>query len=133
MPTQLRIARPVTYLDASVAMYKLGLDLEVIGHFRDHDGFDGTMLGSAGEHYHFEFTSCRIHPVQPTPTSEDLLVFYLPEAEIWQQRCINLLAAGFREVPSFNPFWARNGRTFEDRDGYRLVIQRDAWTNAQAS
>jgi hypothetical protein len=114
-------------------MYKLGLDLEVVGSFRDHDGFDGTMLGSAREHYHFEFTSCRMHPVQPTPTEEDLLVFYLPEAEISQQRCINLLAAGFREVPSFNPYWDRSGRTFEDRDGYRLVIQRAAWTNAQAS
>ena len=114
-------------------MYKSGLDLAVIGCFRDHDGFDGTMLGTVGEHYHFEFTSCRTHPVQPTPTNEDLLVFYLPGAEAWQKRGMSLLTAGFREVPSFNPYWARNGRTFEDRDCYRLVIQQAAWTSGQAS
>lgn len=133
MPPQLRIARPVTELDASVAMYASGLDLVVIGGFRDHEGFDGTMLGTVGASYHFEFTACRTHPVQPTPTQEDLLVFYLPDAEAWQRRCANLLAAGFREVDSFNPYWARSGRTFEDRDGYRLVIQQAAWSNGQAS
>ena len=132
MPTQLRIARPVTDLDTSVAMYKSGLDLEVIGSFKDHDGFDGTMLGNAGDQYHLEFTSCRTHHVQPTPTSEDLLVFYLPDATEWQNQCVKLLAAGFKEVPPFNPYWARTGRTFEDRDGYRLVIQQAAWTNGHA-
>ena len=133
MPTQLRIARPVTDLEASVAMYTSGVGLEVIGSFQDHDGFDGTMLGTVGENYHFEFTSCRTHPVQPTPTNEDLLVLYLPDSEAWQQRCMKLLEAGFREVASFNPYWDRNGRTFEDRDGYRLVIQQAAWSNGKAS
>jgi prolyl oligopeptidase len=38
-----------------------------------------------------------------------------------------LIEAGFREVPSFNPYWMQQGRTFEDRDGYRLVIERAAW------
>ena len=133
MPTQLRIARPVTDLEASVAMYTSGVGLEVIGSFQDHDGFDGTMLGTVGENYHLEFTSCRTHPVQPTPTNEDLLVLYLPDSEAWQQRCMKLLEAGFREVASFNPYWDRNGRTFEDRDGYRLVIQQAAWSNGKAS
>ena len=133
MPAQLRIARPVTDLSASVAMYKSGLGIEVIGSFENHDGFDGTMLGTIGADFHFEFTFCPGHPLQPTPTNEDLLVFYFPEAEAWEQRCCSLLAAGFKEVPSFNPYWARNGRTFEDRDGYRLVIQRAAWRNDQAS
>lgn len=133
MPIQLRIARPVTDLDASVAMYASGLGLDVIGRFRDHDGFDGAMLGAVGESHHLEFTFCRTHPVQPTPTSEDLLVFYVPDADAWTQRCVRLLEAGFREVASFNPYWARDGRTFADRDGYRLVIQRGDWSNAPAS
>ena len=133
MPAQLRIARPVTNLATSVAMYERGLGMRVIGSFEDHDGFDGTMLGSIGEDFHFEFTFCRTHPVRPTPTTEDLLVFYLPEAEAWQQRCHSLLAAGFKEVPSFNPYWANNGRSFEDQDGYRLVIQQASWSNSQVS
>lgn len=126
---QLRIARPVASLAHSVALYTQGLGLEVLGRFEDHEGFDGVMLGNPGESFHLEFTVCRAHPVQPAPTPEDLLVFYLPAAEAWEQRCGSLLAAGFTEVPSFNPYWALQGRTFADRDGYRLVVQRAAWTN----
>lgn len=129
MTSQLRIARPVTNLAESVAMYTQGLGLEVLGSFEDHDGFDGSMLGIKGENVHFEFTFSHLHPVAPTPTAEDLLVFYLPEMEAWLNRCKCLLAAGFKKVPSFNPYWSQNGRTFEDRDGYRLVVQRAAWSN----
>lgn len=133
MRTQLRIARPVTDLSATEAMYMQGLELEIIGEFKDHDGFDGIMLGSSAQDHHFEFTFCRIHPIQPSPTQEDLLVFYLPKAKEWEQRCARMLAAGFREVQSFNPYWAQSGRTFEDRDGYRLVIQRAGWVNNSAA
>ena len=129
MTSQLRIARPVTNLAESVAMYTQGLGLEVLGSFEEHEEFDGTMLGIKGENVHFEFTFSHLHPVAPTPTAEDLLVFYLPAVEAWQHRCKCLLAAGFKEVPSFNPYWSQNGRTFEDRDGYRLVVQRAAWSN----
>ena len=31
-------------------------------------------------------------------------------------------AASFAEVPSFNPFWDRHGATFEDPEGYRIVL-----------
>jgi hypothetical protein len=31
--------------------------------------------------------------------------------------------AGFRQVASFNPYWDRRGRTYEDHDGYRVVLQ----------
>jgi hypothetical protein len=87
MRTQLRIARPVTDLSATAAMYIQGLELEIIGEFNDHDGFDGIMLGTSAQDHHFEFTFCCIHPIQPSPTQEDLLVFYLPKAEEWEQRC----------------------------------------------
>jgi hypothetical protein len=33
-------------------------------------------------------------------------------------------------VASFNPYWDRHGRTFADADGYRVVIQNQAWVNA---
>jgi hypothetical protein len=35
--------------------------------------------------------------------------------------------AGFEPVAAFNPFWDRNGVTFEDPDGYRIVLQNVAW------
>ncbi|WP_425536797.1 hypothetical protein [Ensifer adhaerens] len=40
--------------------------------------------------------------------------------------------AGFLPVPSFNPFGDRNGKTFEDPDGYRTVLQNAAWRQSSA-
>jgi hypothetical protein len=39
-----------------------------------------------------------------------------------------MTAAGFRPVVSFNPYWERRGRTFEDHDGYRVVLQNADWS-----
>ncbi len=36
---------------------------------------------------------------------------------------------GFEPVPAFNPYWDRNGATFEDPDGYRVLLQNAPWTN----
>jgi hypothetical protein len=110
-------------------MYQNGLGLIEIGRFENHDGFDGVMLGGPGLNYHFEFTYCRAHPLLPSPTPEDLIVFYLPEPTDWHKACASMLHAGFAEVVSFNPYWRERGRTFEDPDGYRVVLEQAAWSN----
>jgi len=110
-------------------MYCRGLDLTVVGEFEDHDGFDGVMLGSPGGPYHFEFTRSRTHPVRPTPTVEDLAVFFFPSARDWRAACARMLSAGFRQVAAFNPYWEKNGRSYEDDDGYRVVLQHERWNN----
>jgi catechol 2,3-dioxygenase-like lactoylglutathione lyase family enzyme len=127
MQAQLRIARPVSDLPRSESMYCAALSLVVLARFQDHHGFDGVMLGRSGMDYHFEFTQCREHPVSPTPTPEDLLVFYLPEREGWRSTCERLVDNGFICVTSFNPYWDVSGRTFEDPDGYRIVLQNAPW------
>jgi catechol 2,3-dioxygenase-like lactoylglutathione lyase family enzyme len=133
MKRHLRIARPVTDIDRTRLMYCAGLDLQVIGGFTGHNGFDGVMLGRAGMDYHFEFVVSRDHPVTPSPTGEDLLVFYLPDQAQWQAACVRMLAAGFHKVASLNPYWDVRGATFEDPDGYRSVLQNAAWTNAETA
>ena len=127
MRAKLRIARPVSSLERSVAMYCGGLGLEELARFEDHEGFDGVMLGTSALPYHFEFTYCRAHPVVPMSTPEDLMVFYVPDPTEWQGLCASMLAAGFVEVSSFNPYWQRCGRTFEDPDRYRVVLQQAEW------
>lgn len=86
------------------------------------------MLGVPGASYHLEFTRCRTHPVTPSPTTEDLVVLYIPAEAEWNARCASMSAAGFKQVPSFNPYWDINGRTYEDSDGYRIVLQQAAWS-----
>lgn len=131
MTHHLRIARPVSDLGRAVKMYTTGLDLRVLGSFEDHEGFDGVMLGRAGGAFHFEFTRCRDHPVRPAPTPEDLVVFYIAEAAEWDAACRRMADAGFAVVASFNPYWDVHGRTFEDPDGYRVVLQNAGWVNRE--
>jgi hypothetical protein len=128
MQPTLRIARPATDLPATTKQWTTAFDLQVLAEFNDHAGFDGVMLGRPGGGYHFEFTVCRAHPVQPAPTAEDLVVFYLPEKEAWEHACERALHAGLTKVQSFNPYWDESGATFADRDGYRVVLQNAAWS-----
>lgn len=126
-PCTLRIARPVTNLNLSDEMYRTGLGLEKIGEFAEHQDFNGVMLGHPSLGWHLEFTLCGSHPVKPQPSSEDLLVLYIPDLNEWQKSCDKILAAGFSVVESFNPYWDVSGRSFVDHDGYRIVLQNRAW------
>jgi len=124
----LRVARPSDNLKALLRFYQQGLGLEVLYRFADHDGFDGVMLGRPGAPYHLEFTCKRGHTAGRAPTRDNLLVFYLPDKEEWNEAVERLRLAGFEPVAAFNPYWDRDGLTFEDPDGYRVVLQNAAWT-----
>lgn len=123
----LRVARPTDNLDAVIRFYGDGLGLAVVGSFTGHDGFDGVMLGHAGAGYHLEFTRKAGHAAGRAPTQDNLLVFYLPDAVAWSEATARMEAAGYAPVPAFNPYWDRSGKTFEDPDGYRVVLQNAGW------
>ena len=124
---KLRVARPSDNLDALLRFYGQGLGLTVLYRFEEHDGFDGVMLGREGAPYHFEFTRKHGHVAGRAPTEDNLLVFYLPDKDEWLAAIRRMRVAGFEPVPSFNPYWDRQGVTFEDPDGYRIVLQNEAW------
>ncbi len=124
----LRVARPTDNLEAVIRFYRDGLGLTVLYRFADHDGFDGVMLGRSGAPYHLEFTRAHGHSAGRAPTRDNLLVFYIPGDAEWEAAVQSMRDAGFHSVTSFNPYWDRNGVTFEDPDGYRVVLQRSAWT-----
>jgi catechol 2,3-dioxygenase-like lactoylglutathione lyase family enzyme len=123
----LRAARPTDNLAAVVKFYRDGLGMEVLGTFQNHEGFDGVMLGCRGAAFHLEFTRKFGHRAGPSPTEENLLVFYLPDKAQWQAAMERLWNAGYKAVRSFNPYWDKSGRTFEDPDGYRVVLQNGGW------
>jgi catechol 2,3-dioxygenase-like lactoylglutathione lyase family enzyme len=125
--TTLRVARPTDHFEEVIRFYGDGLGLTVIGSFADHDGFDGVMLGVPGEPYHLEFTQLRGHAAGRAPSADNLLVFYLPDENDWQVAVERLRGAGYEPVASFNPYWERSGCTFEDPDGYRVVLQNAPW------
>lgn len=124
----LRVARPSDDLEALVPFYVGGLGFEILSRFGEHDGFDGIMVGHPGYPYHLEFTCHRGHKVGRAPTEDHLLVFYLPEAAAYRAALSRMAAAGIPPVRSYNPFWDEGGATFEDPDGYRVVLTSRAWT-----
>lgn len=124
----LRIARPTDNLEQISVMYSQGLGFEVIGSFSDHRNFDGVLVGHPNHHYHLEFTHHHGTTVGRAPTQDNLLVFYIPQAEQWQAQCDAMLEAGFISVLSYNPYWDENGQTFEDLDGYRVVLASRDWS-----
>ncbi len=123
----LRVARPTDDLDRLLQFYRDGLGFSVLDRFEDHAGFDGVILGHPGAPYHLEFTRRRGHSVDRAPSRDHLLVLYLPERARWEEAVQGMLRAGVEPVPSENPYWDVAGWTFEDPDGYRVVLQRGAW------
>lgn len=109
-------------------MYTCGLGFSVLAEFADHAGFDGYILGFPGAPYHIEFTEEYGQIAGGAPSKDSLLVFYIGDRREWEQRCARMIAARFHAVASHNPYWDVAGRTFEDIDGYRVVLQNTQWS-----
>jgi catechol 2,3-dioxygenase-like lactoylglutathione lyase family enzyme len=129
MQAHLRVARATDHLDDVVRFYRDGLGFELVGEFHDHEGFDGVMLGHAGAGYHLEFTVERGAVAGRAPGRENLLVFYLPDAGAFAAAVARMEAQGHAAVASHNPYWDRGGKTYEDADGYRVVLCHGGWEN----
>ena len=120
---QLRVARHTERLDEVVAFYRDGLGLTELGGFRDHDGYDGVFLAVPGTGAHLEFTAGGGHGA-PAAHPESLLVLYLGDGEAVRAAAGRL---GIEQVAPANPYWAEHGLTFEDPDGFRVVLVPERW------
>ena len=120
---QLRVARHTERLAEVVAFYRDGLGLPEIGGFHDHDGYDGVFLAIPGTGAHLELTAGGGHGA-PAPHPETLLVLYLGDDEAVRAAAARI---GAEPVAPANPYWADHGLTFEDPDGFRVVLVPEAW------
>ena len=124
---KLRVARPTDNLQQVTRFYRDGLGFAELFRFENHAGFDGVMLGLPGAPYHLEFTTAHGSSTGRAPSEDHLLVFYLPDETEWKEAVARFERAGYAPVAPFNPYWKQLGATFEDPDGYRVVLQRQAW------
>ncbi len=120
---QLRVARHTERLGELVAFYRDGIGLTEIGGFRDHAGYDGVFLAVPGTGAHLELTAGGGHGA-PAPHPESLLVLYLGDAGEVDRVAARL---GTDPVAPVNPYWAEHGATFEDPDGFRVVLVPERW------
>ncbi|MCA9883680.1 MAG: VOC family protein [Anaerolineaceae bacterium] len=119
---RVRVARPTDQLEKVVAFYRDGLGLPVIGHFEDHAGYDGVMLGMPDAGYHLEFTQHVDGSPCPAPSEDNLLVFYIENEQVIQQITDRLAGMGYPAVPPENPYWLDRSVTIADPDGWRIVL-----------
>ncbi|EGS17200.1 uncharacterized protein CTHT_0065160 [Thermochaetoides thermophila DSM 1495] len=119
---RLRIARPTNNILSLIPFYVDGLGFTILGSFTNHSGFDGLILGNSNTAYEIEFTTQHGHDAGRAPTQDNLLVFYLPHEEEYKAAVERMKKCGFEPVESPNPYWNRNGTSFEDPDGYRVVL-----------
>lgn len=122
----LRIARRCADPFALAAQYRDGLGLHELGRFENHDGHDGVMLGWPDAGWHLELVRAP-GPRRHAPDSEDALVVYEPAPDPWQVRVDALDRAGFMRVRSDNPYWQQHGASFDDAEGFRWIVARQAW------
>ena len=126
---QVRVARPTDRLEEVVRFYREGLGLRVLGSFEGHAGYDGVMLGLPGAGCHLEFTRHAEGSPCPAPTKDNLLVLYVEDRAAVLRGVERLRAIGCEPVEPENPYWAEKGFTFEDPDGWRVVLMNTAGIN----
>lgn len=123
---QVRIARPTDRLTEVVRFYRDALGLREIGSFAGHAGYDGVMLGLPGHAYHLEFTQHADGSPCPAPSQDNLLVLYIADKAALDRLVARLRAHGHEPVAPENPYWADKGVTFQDPDGWRVVLMNTA-------
>ncbi|MBV9388635.1 MAG: VOC family protein [Chroococcidiopsidaceae cyanobacterium CP_BM_ER_R8_30] len=119
---QFRVARPTDQLAKVIEFYEQGLGLPRLYSFKNHDGYDGVMLGLPNSQYHLEFTSHRNGSPCRAPTKDNLLVLYIPDPEKIIEIQNRLAELGYLEVEPENRYWKGKSITIADPDGWRIVL-----------
>jgi len=105
----LRVARPSDDLDGLLRFYRDRLGLALLYRFRGPRRVRRNHAVAGSAPYHFEFTKKRGHRAGGAPKPDNLPVFYHPDAADWRAAVQSMRDAGFTPVPSFNPYWDRQG------------------------
>jgi hypothetical protein len=116
-----RVARHTTNLLVIINFYTNNVGLEILGEFRDHNGYDGVFIGKKGNEWHLEFTVSHDMP-NHRADEDDLLVFYATSVEEYNAIKQRFADNNIREEIAKNPYWNENGITFTDPDGFRVTI-----------
>lgn len=116
-----RYARHTNNLEQLKSFYIEILGLELLGGFKNHDGYDGAFIGKQDENWHLEFTQSHEVPSH-TFDDDDLLVFYPNSKLEFELLKEKLEHHSVQFVTSKNPYWKENGIQFLDPDGFGIVI-----------
>lgn len=117
----LRIARHTDKLDKIIRFYVDILGLEILGDFKNHDGYDGIFIGKPNKDWHLEFTISQENP-QHIFDEDDILVFYPNTHEELDSIMNKIRENNFEIKQSKNPYWNINGILINDFDNHNVII-----------
>ncbi|MCF8238631.1 MAG: VOC family protein [Saprospiraceae bacterium] len=119
-----RYARHSNDLKKLTDFYSGILNLDILGGFQDHDGYNGVFLGPNDGNWHLEFTES---PDAPNHSfdEEDNLVFYPENRLVYDQILQRIHRENIPLVKPKNPYWETHGVMILDPDGFRVVISGD--------
>ncbi len=113
-----RFTRHTARLQECVRFWRDELGLLEVDRFEGHDGYAGVILALPEGGVQLELTAGGAH-APPEPHPETLIVLYLGSWEAVRERADGVRRA---RVSAANPYWERNGQTYEDPDGFRVVL-----------
>ncbi|MGY5354794.1 VOC family protein [Wenyingzhuangia sp. IMCC45467] len=116
-----RAARHTNNLEVISNFYVNILNLEILGSFKNHNGYDGVFIGEKECDWHLEFTVSKSKP-QNTFDEDDLFVFYPQSKKEYAQILKNIQQNNISLNIAKNPYWAKNGVLIQDPDGYNIII-----------
>ncbi len=119
----LRYARHTNDLNAIKTFYSTIIQLDVLGEFNDHDGYDGIFLGKENENWHLEFTTNH-NKVNHHFNEDDYLVFYPNTLKDHQLILDAISKHKIPEIKPHNPYWVKNGIAIKDPDGLVVIISK---------
>lgn len=117
----LRVARHTDNLELLVKFYTEVIGLQIIGDFKNHEGYDGVFLGKENSDWHLEFTTSNEKAIHH-PEADDLLVFYPENLQEYHRLLERIAANNIPRVAAKNPYWNKNGILILDPDGFGIVI-----------
>lgn len=118
-----RFVRPTVDVDVALGFYRDVLGLAVLAQWRDHDGYDGAVIGLPGSPVHLELVRHDAGAPLPAPHPENQIVLYLRGIEALTVAVSRLSRHGHEPVEAQNPYWdARGAVVYVDPDGWRVVF-----------
>ncbi len=120
---KIRIARHTQCLQSITNFYVDVLGFKVLGRFNDHNGYNGIFIGLKQHDWHLEFTTSAEMP-NHQPDDDDLLVWYSDSLQEYDEINQRFAQYTLSPITAKNSYWADNGTTYTDPDGFRIVIAK---------
>lgn len=118
---QFRVARHTNQIKEVETFYTKIMNLEILGDFKNHNGYDGVFIGKTDSNWHLEFTTTNEN-VNHKFDEDDCLVFYPEIQEEYDEIIERLKIHQIKRIKAKNPYWNENGISFLDPDGFVVIV-----------